>query len=306
MKKRNILITGGTGFIGSNIVKYYINQGDNVYVTGNENEQKLIGIKKIFNLNFTGIDFKKIPKIDICHHQAGLNDTQYFDNSEIIKANVQAPLVLFNELIKKGCNIFIYASSTAIYGNSNAPYYENITKLNPLNPYAKSKLIFEKEITKLSEKLSKVIFVGLRYSNVYGPGESHKGKRAAMICQLAHQIKNDYPIIFEDGNQKRDYIYVKDVVTANILATKSKKSCIINCGSGNSISFNELVEILNELLGENKNPKYIKNPYGNNYQNHTECNLDYAKKMINFVPCYDIRKGILDYIKSNEIFKWRP
>ena len=118
------------------------------------------------------------------------------------------------------------------------------------------------------------------------------------LSQLADQMKIGNPVLFKDGTQKRDYIYVKDVVHANILASKARESCIVNCGSGSSTSFNQLVSILNEVLGLNRTPKYIDNPYKEKYQNYTECDMNLARQMINFIPRYSINKGIKElYVK---------
>jgi ADP-L-glycero-D-manno-heptose 6-epimerase len=106
------------------------------------------------------------------------------------------------------------------------------------------------------------------------------------------------PKLFKFGDQKRDYIYVKDVVKANILASKAKESCIVNCGSGTATSFNKIVEQLNFILGMNRNPEYIENPFQGAYQNHTECDMSLAKEKIGFVPGYSFEKGLKDYYDS--------
>ncbi len=143
--------------------------------------------------------------------------------------------------------------------------------------------------------------VGLRYCNVYGPGEAHKGKRASMIFQLARQMREKDPRLFKFGEQKRDYIYVKDVVTANLKAAEAGESGVVNCGSGAATTFNALVEILNRNLGTERRPEYIDNPYEAAYQNHTECDMAQAKRLIGFVPEYDIEKGIADYASTGKL-----
>ena len=149
-----------------------------------------------------------------------------------------------------------------------------------------------------AQKHPEIIIVGLRYCNVYGPGESHKGKRSSMIYQLAQQISKGNPRIFKMGEQKRDFIYVKDVVEANILASKAKESCIVNCGLGKATTFNRIIEILNKALGTNRKTEYIDNPYADQYQNFTECDMNLAKQKIGFAPEYGIEKGIKDYYES--------
>ncbi len=143
-----------------------------------------------------------------------------------------------------------------------------------------------------------ITVVGLRYCNVYGPRDSHKGARASMIYQLAKQIAKGNPRIFKNGEQKRDYIYVKDVVQANLLALNAKESCVVNCGAGEATSFNDVITILNQTMGFNRTPEYIDNPYADRYQNFTQCDMMRAKEKIGFVPQYHVREDIADYHQS--------
>jgi len=119
-----------------------------------------------------------------------------------------------------------------------------------------------------------------------------------MILQLAQQMRKGNPTLFKHGEQKRDFVYVKDVVAANLLAAKATESCIINCGSGRATSFNDIVAILNNVLATSRKPEYIDNPYKEFYQNFTECDMTKAKEKIGFVPEYSIEQGIKDYFES--------
>jgi ADP-L-glycero-D-manno-heptose 6-epimerase len=143
--------------------------------------------------------------------------------------------------------------------------------------------------------------IGLRYCNVYGPGESHKGARASMIHQLAKQMVNGNPRIFKDGEQKRDHIYVKDVVQANVLALGAQGSFVVNCGAGTATTFNEIIAILNKTMGLARIPEYIHNPYADRYQNFTQCDMSRAKERLGFVPQYSVEAGIADYYKSGRM-----
>jgi len=293
------LVTGGTGFIGSNIVIELINQGYDVIITGNESEQKIPNFKgKILHPSFIGIDWDTIGKIDVLFHHAAINDTQFMDRTEMFRANVESSKKLFEYVIKNGCKHIVFATSTATYGNEPAPYIEGKTKQIHLNPYSESKIEMEKIAMDLAKNHPEVKIVGLRYCNVYGPRENHKGKRSTMIYQLAQQMLHSNPKIFKYGEQKRDYAYIKDVVTANLLAAKAKQSCIVNCGSGKTTTFNDIIKELNKVMGLNRKPEYIDNPYGTNYQNHTECDMKLAKELIGFTPEYSFEKGLQDYYDS--------
>src|SRR5258708_37049858 len=111
-----------------------------------------------------------------------------------------------------------------------------------------------------------------------------------MIYQLAQQMKKGNPRLFRGGEQKREHIYVKDVVKANMCAMNAKEGCIVNCGYGKAVSFNDLVKIFNSVMGLNRAPEYFENPLGNRYQSYTECDMSLAKEKLGFAPEYDIEK----------------
>lgn len=289
-------MTGGTGFVGSNITKKLLLLGYEVLVTGTEGEQSVPPGAKLVALEAFEKDASALGKLDAVFHQAANNDTTSLDRGEMMHANVDLSLLIFNRARDAGCKRIVYASSTAIYGNGKTPYRED-QELQPLNPYAESKISMEEKAAEFARAYPDMTLVGLRYCNVYGPGEAHKGKRASMIYQLAQQMKKGNPRIFKDGEQKRDYIYVKDVVTANLLGLEAKESCVVNCGSGKATSFNRLIELLNETLGLNRTPEYIDNPYEGRYQSHTECDMSRAKEKIGFTPAFDIKIGIADYFE---------
>ncbi len=291
------LVTGGTGFVGSNIAKRLLKLGYEVLVTGTEGEQPLPTGATLIEAGAIEKSASALGKLDVLFHEAANNDTTLLDREEMMRANVDFSLLIFNRAAEAGCRKIVYASSTAVYGNGPTPYKED-QELQPLNPYAESKKIMEEKATEFARAHPDVRVVGLRYCNVYGPGESHKGKRASMIYQLAQQMKKGNPRIFKDGEQKRDYIYVKDVVTANLLALEAKENCIVNCGSGKATSFNKLIELLNRTLGLNRTPEYIDNPYEGRYQSHTECDMTFAKQRLGFASEFDIRSGIVDYFAS--------
>ncbi|MFI5343966.1 MAG: NAD-dependent epimerase/dehydratase family protein [Chlamydiales bacterium] len=300
----NILITGGTGFLGSAITKNLLADGHKVFVTGREPNVPNGAI--LCNTHLTGLNWTALSKenIEVLFHYAANNDTQSQDEADMIRANFDAPCYLFNMLYRFGCRKFVYASSAAVYGNSPAPYVEDETPLEPLTIYGKSKVMFDKFAMDFAKERRDVSVIGLRYSNVYGEGEQHKGRRASMIYQMIDKLYTGENIqLFEFGDQERDWIYIDDVVKANKLTLKHRISGIYNCGTGVATSFNRLLEIINQVYRLfPRKPIYIQNPIAETYQNHTCCNIDKIKKDLNFTANYSIESGIEKMTKFFEIF----
>ena len=295
------LVTGGTGFIGSNLTQQLIKEGHEVIITAHEAERTLPSFsgKRLFP-GLTGIDWDVIKGIDVLFHQAALNNTRLLDRDEMLRVNLEGSKALFRYVVEHGCQRIVYASSTAVYGRNPAPYHES-GPFDLNTPYAESKKLLDDFAMQFAGEHPDVRIVGLRYCNVYGPGEEHKGQRASMIYQLAQQMKHGKPTLFKYGEQKRDHIYVKDVVRANLLAASAPASCIVNCGSGKTTTFNRIVELLNNVLGYHRHPDYIDNPYAGNYQDHTECDMILAAQQLSFVPQYSIEAGIQDYFDSGAL-----
>lgn len=309
-----ILITGASGFVGRNLVQRLLKEDHQLTVTstGSENElPKEIhqNVKhKILYYGLEGIDWKYVCKQDAVIHLAANNDTRCQDESEMMRANLFGPVELFTRAAESGCKNFVYASSTAVYGNEPAPYIEGITLEKPLNVYGDSKKKFDDFAMDFSEKYN-VKVVGLRYCNVYGPGEKHKGRRMSMIGQLLRKmIVGEKPTLFYSGEQKRDWIYVEDIVDANMLSLASNKSGIYNVGTGVAVSFNELVYEIDILLQERSvkyssqpisrlPPNYIDCPFENEYQSYTCCNIEKAKSHLGFNPKYDLATGLKNYLE---------
>tara|TARA_Y100000034_G_C6853327_1_gene387398 strand:- start:114 stop:1016 length:903 start_codon:yes stop_codon:yes gene_type:complete len=294
------LVTGASGFVGSNLVKELINKGHEVLAVTREKENNLSNLNvKIIETPFYELNWDEVGNIDTLFHEAAITDTTVTDEKEMSFVNTTAPIRLFKEAIAHGCKHIAYASSTGVYGNSPAPSIVGQGE-EPLNEYGKSKLALDKEAMSLAKQHPEVIIVGLRYCNVFGPGESHKGKNANMVYQFAQQILQGRPKLFKHGEQKRDQIYVKDVALANLQSLNAKESCILNCGAGKPVTFNEMIKVLNEVLKTDKQPTYIDNPYPF-FQTHTECDMTLTKEKIGFTTTYSFKEGVEDYFKSGKL-----
>ena len=193
----------------------------------------------------------------------------------------------------------VWASSCSVYGRGPAPMKES-QPVDPLNTYAFSKVCMERLARRYQNKLAHPI-VGLRYSNVYGPGEAHKGKLASMIYQLAAQMRGGKrPMIFTAGQQKRDFVYIDDVVAANVRAMSAKEAGVFNAGAGRSWSLNDVVAELNRVLKTDLEPDYFDNPYGFT-QDWTETDQTLARQKLGYEPKYDLRSGIEAYNASGKL-----
>ncbi|MAG92095.1 ADP-glyceromanno-heptose 6-epimerase [Candidatus Woesearchaeota archaeon] len=290
------LVTGGAGFIGSNLALELEKQGHEVTVVDN----LLSGTKdnlKDFKGKFVELDVSKPfeinDKFDVIFHQAAITDPRYPDDKETYRANIEG----FNNIVnlaKKNNAKLVYASTAGLYGNGPVPMKED-QKKEILSSYGKSKLEMDDIATELFDKMH---IVGLRYFNVFGPRETHKGRPASMIYHLSKQIKDGKkPRIFKMGEQKRDHIYVKDAVDATILAVYAKKSCIVNVGTGIGTNFNELVRVLNEVLGKNLEPEYFDMTYDpKTYQSNTQADPTKATEFLGFKSKWTLKDGIKDYM----------
>lgn len=292
------LVTGGTGFIGSNLALKLKELGHDTWITGTTGEQDIPEFRgRVLPQEFWQLDWKPLGPIDVVFHQAAITDTRVLDRAEMFRVNVESALELFTQAAAHGCKRIVYASSCALYGDVPPPFREE-GPFRPLNPYGESKLALDERAMAFAREHAGVTVVGLRYSNVYGPREAHKGPMASMIFQLAQQMRKGNPRIFKWGEQKRDYVWIDDVVHANLLATEAAASGIYNCGSGMATSFNEVIAALNDVLSLQRAPEYIVNPFRGRYQGFTQCDMTRARERLGFVPRTAFRDGIRAYAAS--------
>lgn len=287
---KNALVTGASGFIGSHICRRLMALGWDVTAVCAKNEGEPEA-SRAFVADLDRIPWSDLPAIDVCFHQAANNDTTLNDLMEMMDSNVAKPTRMFDQLANRGCGSFVYASSCSVYGNGETPFLESQSPL-PLNHYARSKLIFETFAKKFGQQRG-VSTVGLRYTNVYGPGEGHKGRRASMIHQIAKKASQGKPVeLFEDGTQIRDWVFVDDVVEANMKACGIQESTVVNVGSGESVSFLSLVDIISRSLGVDIVVKMVPCHFSSKYQSHTEVSLEKSRSIIGYNPTWTTESGI--------------
>ena len=317
--EKTILITGGAGFIGSNLAFYFQENYPKSHVVVLDcfrSEQTLSnGNLKSFGhyknlLGFTGtvisgdINDKTILKklehdynFDYIFHEAAISDTTVGEQDLMIQTNVNAYEDLLKIAINHDANM-VYASSAATYGDAPSP--QTVGVENPGNVYGFSKLMMDNISYRYIDEGASISIVGLRYFNVYGPREFYKNKTASTVVQFGHQIlAGKTPRLFE-GSDKilRDFIYIEDIIQANIKACSPKKSGVYNVGTGKARSFQDIANILQRELGTNLGTDYIPNPFVGQYQFHTEANIDATIENLEYKPAFEMEDGIKAYISD--------
>lgn len=307
LNKKKILVTGGAGFIGSNLVMEIQEKYPEAEITVLDNFsagyfENLTGFKgDIIAVNIININLEKyFPNLDVVFHQAAITDTilPRTEQQKVIYENIESFRNVLNYCLSHQCNL-IYASSSAIYGRSTPPMKVGKGEF-PLSAYGFSKLIIDNIARRSFNHFKNNKLVGLRYFIVYGPREFYKvtETRGSSIWKFYSQMKKGKrPILFGDGEQKRDFVYTKDAVKANLLSLEAKRNGIFNIGGGKATSFNEVVNILNKFLGTNLEPEYQENPFKESYQYWSEADLTETKEVLGYEPEYTLEQGIRDYLK---------
>lgn len=307
----NIIVTGGAGFIGSNLTlalaeKYpdaSITVVDDFRSAGFKNLEGFRG--DVVAADLANVDLSRYfskDNVDAVFHLASITDTTDHDQFRQTHDNVESWRNLLSHFAG-GKTRIVWASSAATYGIAGG--INRIDQaLKPANIYAFSKVQLENLAHRYAKENPDQWLVGLRYFNVYGPREIHKGVPSSMIYQLAQQmLKGQPPCIFEFGEQKRDFVYVKDIVAYTLAASTCEfarstgQVGIYNAGSGVARSFNDIITNLNRVLNLDLKTEYIKNPYPF-YQPHTEADLAMTRTGLQVEPEFTLEKGIDDYHAS--------
>ena len=281
----NIAVTGGAGFIGSHIVERLVERGDNVIVIDNLITGKKDNLKKVWDkIDFLELDIRnfdelkvKLKNIDGIFHEAALASVQdsFVKPKEYHDVNVKGTENIFQLAKEFGFKV-VYASSSSVYGNPIEIPINEESKKNPINPYAQTKLDDENLAKKYTDE--GVSIIGLRYFNVFGERQSKS--YAGVIKLFLERIQEHVPpIINGDGSQIRDFVYVKDVVQANIMALESDvKSAFINIGTGKTVS---ILELANQII---KSSNLKLNPIHQNALNgdvmESKADVSFAKKLL--------------------------
>jgi nucleoside-diphosphate-sugar epimerase len=317
LQNKYILVTGGAGFIGSNLVKALLELGANVTVLDNLATGKLENLKEFGgNSNFKFIqgdirnvdDCKKaIQNIDYVSHQGALGSVPRSIEFPHTTHEVNATgfLNMLDACREFSIKRFVFASSSSVYGDSKvSPKVEGV-KGNLLSPYAVTKELNE-QYAKVYHRLHGMETVGLRYFNVFGPKQDPNGVYAAAIPKFIDKmIHGNEVVINGDGEQTRDFTYVKNAVYANLLAlsTENKDSFgkTYNVACGDSFSLNYIIKTIQEILIEkgkfNKNSSIINGPERKGDIKNSLADISAIKKDLNYRALYSFHQGIEEYLK---------
>ncbi len=312
-----IIVTGAAGFIGSCMVSYLNRQGFEKLILVDEfdDEEKELNllhkkyIVRVEREDFFGWVQREKPAVDFVFHLGARTDTTEFDYSVHQRLNVEYSQKMWNYCAMHNIPL-VYASSAATYGEGELGYddsHDIIEQLQPLNPYGISKNEFDKWV--LHQDCHPPFWAGLKFFNVYGPNEYHKARMASVIFHSYNQIKQNGTVKlfrshkegYEDGEQLRDFVYVKDVIAVCYwLMEQQPASAIYNLGTGQARSFNDLVKSTFAGLDMQPSIEYIDMPADirDKYQYFTEANMDKLRKAGYKAEFYSLEKGVDDYVRN--------
>lgn len=296
------LVTGGAGFIGSNLVEKLLEKGNDIIILDNLHTGSVENIKDFKEKVATHIahcsdvnSIEAIKELDgIFHLGMPSSSPMYKQNPQLVSKAI-GEFITMLELAKRDKCKMVYASTSSLYSGNPTPWKEDMP-IHVTDFYTEARYAMER-LAKFYHDHYGVHSIGLRFFSVYGPREEAKKQYANLITQFAWAIKNgEQPVIYGDGEQSRDFIYVEDVVNALILGMDSGIGFgIYNVGTGKSLSLNQIIEILNRHFCTNIGAKYIENPV-KNYVPNTLADTAKAEKELVFRAKIDVVKGIKKYL----------
>lgn len=313
-KNKTVAVTGADGMIGANMLIGLAEAGYRTVlaVDGAGSEQETRYVRDLPHTAYKeqGIFLEKITHdasfdISAIIHLGACSDTTETDRAFLMRNNFEYSKTLFEYCARNNCR-FIYASSAATYGNGNRGYDDAVTDLEPQNYYAESKHLFDLFVRDAQKK--PIAWVGLKFINVYGPYESHKGRSASMVYHGYQQVKESGEIKlfasdredYGDGEQKRDFIFVKDAVKVMLFfLAHPEKSGIFNVGTGKARTWNNLARTVFTALGAEPRITYIPIPddLKGTYQYHTEADISSLREAGYTDDFLSLEEGVARYVK---------
>ena len=299
-----ILVTGGAGFIGSNLTEALLKQGHSVRVLDNFSTGKRENL--VYEMKYPGLEIIEGDIVDrkVCRavlemveyvfHEAALPSVEQSVEDPLTsnRVNVEGTLNVLVAAKEAGVRRVIHASSCAVYGEDPAlPKREEMAP-NPLSPYALGKYVGE-QYGRLFSRLYRLETVSLRYFNVFGPRQNPDSAYAAVIPRFIQALlRGDSPVVFGDGEQSRDFVFVEDVVRANLLAMSEGHlyGDVMNVASGKNLSLNQLLRVLADILDLKISPIY-RDPRPGDIR-HSLGDGERAKRLLDFTPTVELKTGL--------------
>lgn len=306
--KTKVVVTGGAGFIGSHIVEYWIKQNAEVHILDNLRSGFIENVKLFPQVIFhhgsvtdRNLVFEVLKNATFVHHLAALVSVpeSVLKPDDCYEINVNGTINILDAVKEYGIKKVVLSSSAAIYGDNPQSPKRISMKPEPKTPYATTKLEGEKLLKEYHDKYN-LGTVSLRYFNVFGPRQDPKSQYAAAIPIFIYKaLKNENIIIYGDGEQTRDFIFVKDVVHANILAaTNENANGVYNIARGEATTINQIAKfIINELKSKSE-IEYQSERLGD--IKHSLASIEETKNVLNFTPKYDLQSGLKETIKYFE------
>lgn len=304
MKKLKVVVTGGAGFIGSHIVEHWISKRAEVHVIDNLRSGFISNVEIFPEVIFhrgsvtnRNLVFDVLKNADYVHHLAALVSVpeSIEKPQECVDININGLLNVLDAAKEFGIKKVVFSSSAAVYGNDPELPKNINSKTLPLSPYGITKLDGELYL-KMYNDLQGVATVSLRYFNVFGERQNPKSQYAAAVpIFISNALKNEPIIIYGDGEQTRDFIYVKDVVRANILAAEENVNGVFNVASGKSISILQLAEIIINKTKSSSKIIFEKERSGD--IKHSLASIKETEEILKFKNQYSIEEGIDQTIK---------
>ncbi len=299
------VVTGGTGFIGAHLCRLLLSEGHRVRVVDNFSSGKQENLTEIrrglgTNLEVFDQDIRDLGALvrtfegaETVYHQAAIVSVEASirDPVEVNNVNVEGTLKVLQAARKNRVRKVVLASSTAIYGQCPALPTGEETPASPISPYGLTKYMAELYCGMFS-RLFDLPTIALRYFNVYGPRQDAASEYAAVIPKfIARMLKGCSPVIFGDGEQTRDFVFVRDVARANLLAAGSDgQGMALNVASGRRVSLNQLVVLLNDVLKTTLQPVHRAAREGE--VRHSQADFSLARQRIGFQPSVSLREGL--------------
>ncbi len=293
---KKIIVTGGAGFIGSNLVER-LSTDNEVLVVDNlhtGDETNITEAEKNGKAKFLKYDAKDIKKLDFkadyVFHLGIYSASPMYRNDPFLVSEVVAGMIGVLEYAKMHKSRVVFASTSSIYNSIEPPHREDV--IPKVTDYYTEARIAAERISELYSKLEHLNVQAVRFFSVYGPHEEAKKNYANLVTQFYWDIKKgESPVIYGDGTQRRDFIHVNDLVEILLRSSELSGFNVLNGGTGKNYSLNEMLTMLNKHLGTNVNAKYIKMPISN-YVMETLADTSKLKSTLSYTPKIDLQEGI--------------